>query len=57
MRTTIVHLVYAALRVLKAKKRKSLLDLRGKIEFASGYDHKALRSRYPNHPTQRAART
>ncbi len=57
MRTTIVHLVYAALRVLKAKKRKSLLDLRGKIEFASGYDHKALRSRYPNHPTQRAGRT
>lgn len=48
MRTTIVHLICAALRVFKAKKkRKSLLDLRGKIEFAPGYDHKALRSREP----------
>lgn len=56
MRTTIVHLVYAALRVFKAtKKRKSLLDLRGKIEFAPGYDYKALRSSLsePSGPTGR----
>jgi Arc/MetJ family transcription regulator len=37
-------LVHEALRVLVAtRKRKSLLDLKGKIEFAPGYDHKALR--------------
>lgn len=42
------ELVHEALRVFIAtKKRKSLLDLRGKIEFAPGYDHKALRSREP----------
>jgi len=37
-------LVHEALRVLIAtRKRKSLLDLEGKIQFAPGYDHKALR--------------
>jgi Arc/MetJ family transcription regulator len=42
------ELVHEALRVyIATKKRKSLLDLRGKIEFAPGYDHKALRSREP----------
>ena len=42
------ELVHEALRVLIAtKKRKNLLDLRGKIEFAPGYDYKALRSREP----------
>ena len=42
------ELVHEALRVFIAtKKRKSLLDLRGKIEFAPDYDHKALRSREP----------
>lgn len=41
-------LVHEALRVLIAtRKRKSLLDLRGKIEFAPGYDHKALREDLP----------
>jgi len=41
-------LVHEALRVLVAtRKRKSLLDLRGKIEFAPGYDHKALREGRP----------
>jgi hypothetical protein len=36
--------VYTALRLLVAeRKRKSLLDLRGKIEFAHGYDYKGLR--------------
>jgi len=38
-------LVDEALRVfIASKKRKNLLDLRGKIEFAPGYDYKALRS-------------
>jgi Arc/MetJ family transcription regulator len=38
-------LVHEALRVfIAAKKRKSLLDLAGKIELAPGYDYKALRS-------------
>lgn len=38
--------VHEALQFLVgAKKRKSLLDLRGKIEFATGYDYKALRER------------
>ena len=52
MRTSIVQLMHAVLRVLKPrKKRKSLLDLRGKIEFAAGYDYETLR------PAQRAGRT
>jgi Arc/MetJ family transcription regulator len=39
-------LVHEALRVfIASKKRKNLLDLRGKIEFAPDYDYKALRSR------------
>lgn len=37
-------LVHEALRVFIAtRKRKSLLDLAGKIELAPGYDYKALR--------------
>ena len=37
-------LVHEALRVFIAtKKRRSLLDLAGKIEFAPDYDYKALR--------------
>ena len=37
--------VHEALRLLVATKtRKSLLDLVGKIEFAPGYDYKALRA-------------
>jgi Arc/MetJ family transcription regulator len=40
--------VHEALKVFIAtKKRKSLLDLAGKIEFASGYDYKALRADKP----------
>lgn len=36
--------VQEALRVLvQTRKRKSLRDLRGKIEFAPGYDYKAMR--------------
>ena len=39
-------LVDEALRLLvKTKKRRSILALKGKIRFADGYDHKALRSR------------
>ena len=42
------ELVHEALRVFIAtRKRKNLLDLRGKIEFAPGYEHKVLRSREP----------
>jgi Arc/MetJ family transcription regulator len=38
------ELVHQALLVFVAvKKRKSLLDLAGRIEFAPGYDYKALR--------------
>jgi Arc/MetJ family transcription regulator len=41
-------LVHEALRLLIAtKKRKSLLDLKGKIELAPGYDYKALREDTP----------
>lgn len=40
--TTKQDLVHEALRVLIAsKKRKNLLDLRGKIEFAPDYDDRA----------------
>jgi Arc/MetJ family transcription regulator len=40
------ELVREALRVfIASKKRKNLLDLQGKIEFAPDYDYKALRSR------------
>jgi Arc/MetJ family transcription regulator len=42
------ELVHEALRVFIAtKKRKSLLDLRGKIELAPGYDYIKLRTREP----------
>ena len=42
--TTKKDLVHEALRVLIAtRKRKRLLDLEGKIQFAPGYDYKALR--------------
>ncbi len=38
------ELVNEALRTLiKVRKRKSLLDLAGKIQFASGYDYRRLR--------------
>ena len=38
------ELVQEALRTLiEHRKRMSLLDLAGKIEFAPGYDYKALR--------------
>jgi Arc/MetJ family transcription regulator len=37
-------LIDEALRVLiLTRRRKSLLDLEGKIRFAEGYDHKSLR--------------
>lgn len=37
-------LIDEALRAfIAAKKRKNLLDLQGKIQFAPDYDHKALR--------------
>lgn len=37
-------LVNEALRVLiESQKRRSLLEIRGQIEFAPGYDHKELR--------------
>jgi Arc/MetJ family transcription regulator len=40
------ELVHEALRVLvEIRRRKSLLDLRGKIQFAPGYDHRSLRAR------------
>ena len=38
------ELVNLALRELISQRRKkNLLDLAGKLEFADGYDHKALR--------------
>ena len=41
-------LVDEALRVLiEVRRRRSLLDLEGKIRFADGYDHKELRDRRP----------
>lgn len=37
--------VHEALRLLvQNRKRKSLRDLRGKIDFAPGYDYKVLRA-------------
>ena len=39
-------LVDEALRLLvRTRKRLSILPLRGKVRFAEGYDHKALRVR------------
>ena len=39
-------LVHEALRTLiRVRRRRSLLELRGKIAFTRGYDHKKLRSR------------
>lgn len=36
--------VHEALRTLvRVRNRRNLLDLRGKIKFADGYDHKKLR--------------
>ncbi len=38
------QIVHEALRsFVEMKKRKSLLDLRGKIELAPGYDYRELR--------------
>lgn len=37
----------ALLAFIESKRRRSLLDLRGKIEFAPGYDYKALRGSEP----------
>jgi Arc/MetJ family transcription regulator len=38
------ELVHEALRVLIAiKRRRSLLELQGKVRFADGYDHRELR--------------
>ncbi|MEO6951565.1 MAG: type II toxin-antitoxin system VapB family antitoxin [Polyangia bacterium] len=39
------ELVDEALRELvRARRRRTLAELRGKISFAAGYDHKKLRS-------------
>ena len=39
-------LVDEALRLLvKTKKRRSILALKGRIQFADGYDHKTVRAR------------
>ena len=38
------ELVHLALNeLIRVRKKKSLLDLSGKIQFRRGYDHKALR--------------
>ena len=38
------ELVHLALQeFIKAKKKKDLLDLNGKIQFHEGYDYKSLR--------------
>ncbi len=37
----LVHL--ALIEFVKAKKKRDLLELSGKIQFHEGYDHKALR--------------
>jgi Arc/MetJ family transcription regulator len=37
----LVHL--ALMEFVKAKKKKDLLELSGKIQFHEGYDHKTLR--------------
>jgi Arc/MetJ family transcription regulator len=37
----LVHL--ALIEFVKAKKKKDLLELSGKIQFHDGYDHKTLR--------------
>ncbi len=37
----LIHL--ALTEFIKAKRKKNLLDLSGKIEFAEGYDYKSLR--------------
>lgn len=43
--TTKRELVHEALReMIRVRSRKSLLDLRGKVRFAPGYDHKKLRA-------------
>ncbi len=42
--TTKRELVHEALKALiESRRRRSLLDLQGKIQFADGYDYKALR--------------
>jgi len=38
-------IVHEALReLIRMRRRKSLLELRGKVKFARGYDHKKLRA-------------
>lgn len=39
------ELVHEALReLIQSRRRKSLLDLKGRVRLAKGYDYKALRS-------------
>ncbi len=33
----------ALLTLVRTRRRKSLLDLKGRVQFADDYDHKALR--------------
>lgn len=35
----------ALLELIRSRRRRSLLDLKGKIQFAEGYDHRKLRTR------------
>ena len=50
-------LIHEALRVLIAtRKRKSLLDLEGKVHFTPGYAHKTLRPPGPATAGRRRAR-
>lgn len=37
-------LIHEALReLIRARKRKSMLELKGRVQFHEGYDHRALR--------------
>ena len=38
----VVHLALSSL--IRNRKRKNLLDLAGELDFAPGFDHKALRA-------------
>lgn len=43
--TTKKALVHEALQeLIRVRKRRSLLDLKGKVRFAKGYDYKKLRA-------------
>lgn len=40
---------FALQELVRSRRKKNLLDLAGRVQFAPGFDHKALRETRPKH--------